>query len=38
MRKKLGDTTKSGGRVGDYLIPDLAMDDADNTPLGRYGD
>ena len=24
-------------KIGDYLIPDLAMDDADDTPLGKYG-
>ena len=24
-------------KIGDYLIPDLAMDDEDDTPLGKYG-
>ena len=23
-------------KIGDYLIPDLAMDDEDDTPLGKY--
>ena len=24
-------------KIGDYLIPDLAMDDEDDAPLGKYG-
>lgn len=24
-------------KIGDYLIPDLTMDDADDAPLGKYG-
>ena len=24
-------------KIGDYLIPNLAMDDEDDTPLGKYG-
>ena len=24
-------------KIGDYLIPDLAMDSEDETPLGKYG-
>lgn len=24
-------------KIGDYMIPDLAMDGEDDTPLGKYG-
>ena len=24
-------------KIGDYLVPDLAMDNEDETPLGKYG-